>query len=175
MDLILNAHTFAQCRCARMYKIAAMKALGTRGIPVEIWGSNWEEAVEAYPSLIKQHKPVTSAECVRLTANAKISLNFSHFFKDGAHERVYIAMLNKTLCLTDKSRYLEEKFTHGKDIVFFNHYQLDVLGDDIMFLLDHPDEASQIIQNAYERAAHSRWSDRLATILAHDFASPQIV
>jgi hypothetical protein len=175
MNLILLAHIYIQRLCRRIYKINAIQALAASGVPVEIYGENWEEAAAPYPSLIKLHERVSSAECVRLTANAKVSLNFMPFFKDGSHERIYIAMLNKTICVTDKSRYLEEKFEHGRDIIFFNHYQLDVLCEDVKFLLGHPAEAGQIAENAYERVANSYWSDRLETILRNDFASPLIV
>jgi hypothetical protein len=175
MNLILKAHIYVQNLVRRVFKINVMQALAEGGIPVEIYGANWEEAAAPYPSLLKLHERVSSAECVRLTANAKISLNIMPFFKDGSHERVYIAMLNKAVCVTDRSRYWEEKFVHGRDIVFFDNLKLDALCDDMRFLLNHPGEAVQIAENAYERVAHSRWSDRLETILRHDFDSPQIV
>jgi hypothetical protein len=175
MDLIYKAHLCVLPLCRRINKIKVVQALAANGIPVEIWGDHWEEAAAPYPELIKLHERTSSIECERLTADAKISLNILPFFKDGSHERIYLAMLNKTLCVSDKSHYLLEKFEHGRDIVFFNLDQLDVLCDDIKFLLNHPDSAGQIIQNAYEKVAHSQWSDRLQTILNNDFASPSIV
>jgi hypothetical protein len=91
------------------------------------------------------------------------------YYKDGTHERVYIAMLNGAVCFTDRSGYLMERFTHGSNIVFFDHYELDVLCDNIKFILNNPAEAEAIIKNAAKSVVHETWSDRLDTIIRHDF------
>ena len=42
------------------------------------------------------------------------------WFKDGTHDRVFTAMLQHTLSLTDDSRYLRENFTDKKELVFYS-------------------------------------------------------
>ena len=174
-NLMLLTHATIERLSRRFYKLQTIKALAENNIPVKIYGTGWEEIAKEYPMLIEVHERITSDECVKYICNSKITLNFMPYFKDGSHERIYIAMLNKSLCLTDRSVYLEEKFEHGKDIVFFNFHQLEVLCDDIKFLLSNPEVAEKIIENAYQKTANSTWSDRLDTILREDFDNPDIV
>lgn len=42
--------------------------------------------------------------------DARIALNVMPWFKDGAHDRVFTAMLQGTAALTDDSRYLREEW-----------------------------------------------------------------
>ena len=171
-DMILAAHCNVERICRRKQKLETIHRLAQGGIPVEIYGVHWEEVAAIFPDLIRLHERVSSDECVRLTGNAKIALNLSTYLKDGSHERVYIAMLNKALCVTERSRYLEEKFTDGKDIIFFDYERLDLLCDKIKHLLSHPREADEIIQNAYARVARSTWGDRLNDIIHGPYDPP---
>jgi hypothetical protein len=175
VNLICLAHMGVQVYMRRQQKNEAVRALARSGVPLVIYGEQWEGVAREYPAQIELHGRVSPAECVALSGRAKITLNFMPYFKDGSHDRIYIAMLNKSLCFTDRSLYLEEKFTDGKDIIYFDHNRLDVLCDDVKYYLSHPDEAQRIIDSAYERVQNSKWSDRLDTILRHDFAAPEIV
>ena len=50
--------------------------------------------------------------------DARIALNVMPWFKDGAHDRVFTAMLQGTAALTDDSRYLREECRDGENICF---------------------------------------------------------
>ena len=172
IQAILYAHGTVERMIRRKLKMAVIGHLAAKGIPIEIYGTHWEEVAALYPDLINVHERVSSDECVRLAANAKIYLNLSTYYLDGTHERVYIAMQNGAICLTEQSHYLIEKFEHGRDIVFLDYSQLDVLGDDVLFLLTHPDEAEAIVASGQARAAHSTWSDRLDDIIHGTYDPP---
>ena len=168
-EIILMAHATVERMVRRSFKLQTIASLAEAGIPVDIYGENWEEVAELYPGLIRIHERVSSDECVRLIGDAKISLNLCTFYGDGSHERVYIAMLQKAVCISEKSMYFEEKFEHGREIVYLDYSMPDVMVDDIKFLLSHPAEAVKITENAYIRAAHSTWGDRLDAIVRGDF------
>jgi len=168
-EIILLTHATVERMVRRTLKLQTITSLAEAGIPVEIYGGNWEEVARRYPDLIHIHGWVPSDECVRLTGDAKISLNLCTFYGDGSHERVYIAMLQKAVCLSERSIYFEEKFVHGREIVYLDYSMLDAMVDDIKFLLSHPAEAVKITENAYIRAAHSTWADRLDAIVQGDF------
>ena len=42
------------------------------------------------------------------------------WFKDGAHDRIFTAMLQRTVCVTDDSRYLRGEFADGEGLVYFS-------------------------------------------------------
>lgn len=127
----------------------------------------WEEIADKYPDYI--HKGVSSEECLRLMHNSKITLNVLSWFKYGAHERIFNAMLNGSVCVTDTSEYLKRYFENGKNIVLFELDKLDDLTKTVRYILDNADYAQYIIENQKKAAANSTWGDRLNNILEQRF------
>lgn len=149
-----------------MYQEKIIETLAKAGIPVTIYsGGGWHKLGEKYPGIITVKERVSSTECVRLIGNSKICLNIQPWFKDGAHERVFNAMLNEAVCVTDTSEYLLRNFTPGHDIVFYDLEHLEQLAEDVKYLLANPECAKLIIQNQKQRAANQTWADRLDEII----------
>lgn len=149
-----------------IYQEKIMEALAQAGIPVTIYsGGGWYKLAEKYPGTIMVKERVSSAESIQLIGNSKICLNIQPWFKDGAHERVFNAMLNEAVCVTDTSEYLLRNFTHGQDIVFYELEHLEQLVKDIKYLLANPEGAKTIIQNQKQRAVNQTWADRLDEII----------
>ena len=84
------------------YRELAIRALVDSGLKVNTYGEGYNYIV------------------------CEISLNVMPWFKKGAHDRVFNSCLNGAVCLTDSSSYLDEIFTDGKDILF---YDLNMLKD----------------------------------------------
>ena len=93
-------------------------------------------------------------------------LNCMPWFKDGSHERIYNAMLNGAICVTDESKYLKEQFIHGQNIVFYELNDIPSLVENIKYLLSHSEVAEKIALKGY-CIAHERdtWERRLDTLL----------
>lgn len=101
--------------------------------------------------------------------NSKITLNIMPWFKYGAHDRIYNAMLNGSVCVTDTSEYLKKHFENGKNIIFYELNQLDNLVKNVHLLLENPGFAKSIIENQKRTAANSTWSNRVHNILEQRF------
>lgn len=143
-----------------------MRELDKLGIIVDVFGKNWDDEEYQYSSNIRLHDRVTSRECNYMAGDAKICLNFMPWFKEGATERVYNAMLNKAVCVSDKSSVLENIFTDGKDIVFFDLSNPLQMAYDVKFLLEHPEVAEHIANNGYKIAMEKcTWECRLLDII----------
>lgn len=150
------------------FRLQMIKKLSDSGFNVDIYGNNWNPEENGFGDNIHIHLPVDSKEINILTGNARISLNSMPWFKDGAHDRIYTAMLNRTVSVTDPSTYLFERFEHGKNIVFYDLNDMDQLVYNIKYLLDNPDKAAQIAENGYEvAAANDTWKNRLITLLSY--------
>ena len=99
----------------------AVRTLAECGLKVDVFGAGWEELSCKKPQNIVRHGgQVTSERCVEAVQNARLSLNLMPWFKDGAHDRIFTAMLQQTVALTDDSRYLREQFADGRELQYFS-------------------------------------------------------
>ena len=104
--------------------------------------------------------------CAEAIADARISLNAMPWFKDGTHDRVFTAMLQHTLSLTDDSRYLRENFTDKKELVFYSLEKREELPELVKKLLEKPEKCMEIAERGYERAVQEHtWKQRAEAIL----------
>ncbi|MFP3153763.1 glycosyltransferase [Lachnospiraceae bacterium ZAX-1] len=150
MDLILRSATRAN----------VLKMLADNDIKVHVYGTGWEDLDCKQKNLVI-HELVSFQESIRLMADARISLNVMPWFKDGAHERVYTAMLNKSVCLTDYSKYLDETLTDGENVIMYSLDALEDLPQKVKYYLDHPKVLEEIAQKGYEYAEGAQdWTNR---------------
>ena len=80
------------------------------GYSVEVYGSGWEKSRCYGKAGFILHPPIPVEEGIRLMSCAKFVLNNMAWFKDGGSERIYNAMLQGALVITDHSRYLEKEY-----------------------------------------------------------------
>ncbi len=118
---------------------AAVRTLVNDGIRVDVVGKGWEEldGVER-PECLVIHPQTDSLACLRMISRAKVSLNVMPWFKDGAHDRVFNSILNKTVCVTDPSRYLREELSEGEGICYYELERLNGLPGIVKRLLGDP-------------------------------------
>lgn len=140
-------------------------AIADAGIDLHIFGENWTCFADRLPDNVKLHGAITPQECIEKMKDCKIVLNMQPWFKDGAHERIFNAMLNGAVCLTDESVYLKERFQDLENIAFYQLDHLNALADKIKMILDHPLLAEKIIANQKKATVHDTWRDRLDEIL----------
>ena len=152
-----------------LYRMEVIRTLADAGIQVHVFGKGWEKLKCARKeNLIANGRMLTSAECVEIIRNTKIALNIMPWFKDGAHDRIFTAMLNGAVCLTDDSRYLREILKEKEDVYFYElpgKWSTPDTGvaETAKFLLEHPKEAEALTKRAYVTAKeHHTWKNRAA-------------
>ncbi len=142
--------------------------LAAAGVKIHVFGADWEKLACRKPeNIIKNGGQTDSAACLAAIRDARISLNLMPWFKDGAHDRIFTSMLQKTVALTDDSRYLREEFSDGEELVFFSLSEREKLPDLIFGLLSEPERAVRIAENGYyaARGRHT-WRQRTRRLLA---------
>ncbi len=146
----------------RYYKLEGMKALDNMGIHVDIWGADtWLDEEYSFSDNIVLHDRIGRHELMEILGNAKISLCFIPWFKKGCSEKNFDSMLNGTLCVTDRSEYLDNHYVDGNNIVYFDLNNPSQMAADVKWLLDHPREASKIADNGYKTAKkYDTWDKR---------------
>lgn len=126
-----------------------IKTLVDAGIKVHVFGSGWEklECIHRENLIIKGQ--TDSCGCVKAMQKAKIALNVMPWFKNGSHDRVYTAMLNKALIVTVPSIYLKEDMEDGKQGIFYELSAIHELPQKMKELLEDSKGRERIVEHAY--------------------------
>ena len=154
--------------CARTYyRGEIIRELAEQDIKVHVFGADWDQLSCKKPeNIIQNGSQVSSGECVRAVRDAKIALNVMPWFKDGVHDRIFTAMLQKAVALTDDSKYLREQFTDGEDIVYFSLEEREHLPDIIRMLLRDEEKLMRIAEKGYRQACEKHtWRVRTQELL----------
>ncbi|MBR0164427.1 MAG: glycosyltransferase family 1 protein [Lachnospiraceae bacterium] len=155
-----------ESRVRREYKKPLMRAMSDARIRMEVYGGNWDDEGEQYFEGIHLHERISARECNLLMSGAKFALNAMPWFKDGSHERIYNAMCNGAIAVTDRSVYLDETLTDGENVIFYDRKHPEEAAQRIRYLLSHPEEAAQIAERGRQYAQkEGTWEKRLLQII----------
>lgn len=141
--------------------------LAEAGLKIHVFGADWDRlSCRKSCNIIKNGRKICSSDCLLAIRNARISLNILPWFKDGAHDRIFTSMLQKTVALTDDSRYLREEFADGEELVFFSLREREKLPELVFSLLGDLKRAARIAENGYlaARQRHT-WQSRAACLV----------
>ncbi|MEE1250965.1 MAG: glycosyltransferase [Lachnospiraceae bacterium] len=144
------------------YREELIKTIVHANLPLTICGANWDKF-----SLFSAGKDqnitflpsVSFKDTFALMGQAKITLNLMPLFKQGLHDRIPSSMLNHSVCVTDKTSYLEEHYTHEKELAFYDITNLSTLPGLLTDLLSNSAKAEQISECGYQYAKkYTSWS-----------------
>lgn len=149
------------------FREKVVQTLADAGIIVRVFGSDWEKIHCKKPQNVRTSGgKVNSAACVQAMRDARIALNVMPWFKDGAHDRVFTAMLQGTVALTDDSRYLREECRDGENICFYSLRALEQLPDQVVSLLEDPVRMAELAERGYRMAEkRHRWKNRAGLLM----------
>lgn len=82
---------------------------------------------------------------------SKLVLNVMPWFKAGTHDRIFNTLLSGACPVSDKSKWLEEKFKDKEDIAFYDLDALEALPTLIGELLQNDSMREEIIRNGQEK------------------------
>lgn len=149
------------------FREKVVQTLADAGIIVRVFGADWEKIHCKKPQNVRTSGgKVNSAACVQAMRDARIALNVMPWFKDGAHDRVFTAMLQGTAALTDDSRYLREECRDGENICFYSLRALEQLPDRVVSLLEDPVRMAELAERGYRMAEkRHRWKNRAGLLM----------
>ncbi|MBO5372329.1 MAG: glycosyltransferase family 1 protein [Lachnospiraceae bacterium] len=142
-------------------------AAAKSGIPFTIIGHGWDELMELDKSHISVYSGIGYAAAIQMMANAKMLLNTTPEFHGGLHDRVYIAMQNRTLCFTEYGKFAASQLKNEQEVIFYDYKDIDTLPEKIYQVYQNPDKIQKITENAYNKAkAEYSWDKRAEELLA---------
>lgn len=137
-----------------------IKTLIRHHIPVHCIGNGWDTLSGPSPYFSYESNQ-NSLTCLERISQAKICLNIMPWFKDGAHDRIFNAMANGAVCVTDDSIYLNEILSPQKNAVFYSLKEREELSCILSNLLSHPDTMQDYSDKGYEFTMKSHtWIER---------------
>lgn len=144
------------------YRGEVVKKLVDGGVSVHCVGHGWTQLTCQHPENLTCESNQYSLACLQRMGDARISLNVMPWFKDGAHDRVFNAMANGSICLTDHSIYLDEILTDGENVIFYDLKNLNALPELVKKLLSDSKKMEHIAKNGYELAMKEHtWACRV--------------
>lgn len=148
------------------YRDAVIRTLVDAGICVDVYGDGWEQFVTEKEDCLRIHPAVSYQESLAVISDSRISLNIMPWFKDGAHDRVFTAMLNGALCLTDGSTYLEEELRETQNVYFYSLKGLKYLPAKIRKILSDPEQGAAVAEAGRKLAQKKHtWAHRAEEVM----------
>lgn len=162
----IQNHRFVDVNTNALFRARIIEILVQAGIRVTVYGDGWDSLdIFRHPNFLYKGL-IPPKEGVALMEESKIVLNHLAWFKAGASERIFEAMLQGAISLTDDSSYLRECFKDSQDIIFYSLQHLEALPGLIHSLLSNIGLSERIRQNAYQNAKeHHTWEKRIEALL----------
>lgn len=134
-----------------------------------VCGNGWSELSCAENPNLTILPPVSFDETFSMIADSKILLNIMPWFKAGLHDRIFTAMLNETVCVTDTSDVIERLFANHDELVSFSLTEKDILPQLVGKLLGDPHRAEEIAHQGFEKATEQFGAQEIVKVVLQIF------
>lgn len=166
LRIALSKMIFIDLYVRNYWRGEVVRTLVNAGIKVDVVGRGWDELEDVVRlENLCIHPQTDSVSCLRMIQKSKISLNVMPWFKDGAHDRVFNSILNGTICLSDRSKYLCEQLEEGEGICYYDLDRLEELPAKVNQLLQEESKMQEMLSsgNAKVQDRHT-WAKRAEQI-----------
>jgi len=141
-----------------------LKVLAKAGLKIKVFGNGWDKA--SFAKNFELSPAINFSDLLKMVAKSKIVLNIVPSFVEGSHERVFTAMLNGAVAVTDCNTYYEKEFAENKNIVTYSWGKLSELPDKIYDLLENEEKQERIAEEGYKEATKNHtWTARALSII----------
>lgn len=164
----LNRYYNADIYARAVIRERCITQLAQTGLPMMLCGNEWEASPLAKLQNITIRPGVDYRQCIEMIASSQILLNILPGFLKGSHDRVFNAMANTTLLLSDTNDYLLKELHPGQDSLLFKHKKtadLAAILQDLLCNTDQMESIAQCGQQCYQKS-HT-WHHRASILLKH--------
>ena len=153
---------FFYVKMKRRYR--TLEALADNGLQVEVFGPGWENV--PFAQKLQLHGQVSYETVLEAFSRAKVVVQDQAEFNNGGHDRVFTAMLNGAVVVSEYSSYLAEQFDDGMDMYMFDWKNTVSQMEIVEELLNNESKRLASAIRAYGKAkANHRWENRAQRVL----------
>lgn len=153
---------FFYVKMLRRYR--TLEALSKKDIRVDVFGPGWENV--PFAQKLQLHGQVSYDTVLEAFSRAKVVVQDQAEFNNGGHDRVFTAMLNGSVVVSEYSSYLDKEFEDGSEIYLFDWknigQQMNVV--DVLLVDESKRLASAIRAYGKAKAKHC-WGNRAQRVL----------
>ena len=161
----IEKYRFIVVELTAAYREELVLMLIGEGYRVETYGDGWGESRCLAYEGFSLHGPVQPEDGIRLMAESKFVINNMAWFKDGGSERIFNAMLQGAIVITDRSRYLEDYYDEDS-VLWYELNDMRHLLTGISKLMSDEQKADRTRKRAYEITDRNhRWLHRAEAFL----------
>lgn len=165
-SLHMQACFFADTYLRAYRREQILSSIANSGLALTLCGNGWKEMPVSHHAKVTYIPDTTFSRTFSLMSQSQITLNIMPGFTAGTHDRIYSAMLNHSLSVTDATPVLKSEFTDGKDFVFYDAEEPQKLTETLFELLTHPDKIASIAESGYQKSQmYHTWDCRAKSIM----------
>ena len=148
------------------YRERIVGSVAQAGIHLHLYGDGWSDCKWINLPNVHYGGRIAPDKVLNMMGDSRIVLNTLPWFKDGSHERVFNAMLNGAVSVSESSRYLKEILPENSWVPFdLTEESLLSLPQNIMGLLSDEDRMQEIASAGYALASDAHtWRARAAEL-----------
>lgn len=155
-------HLYAYCKNYR--RLHCLASLVKNDIFVDVFGAGWENS--PFGSKLRLHGKVNYRDNLQIMAQSKIVFTDQAEFNDGAHDRVFTAMLNGAAVVGEYSSFLAAEFVDGQDLCMYGLQDEVQPAQAVKELLNDETKRLAMTVSAYGKAdTKHRWANRAERLL----------
>lgn len=147
----------------------SIELLVKNDIRVDIFGDGWENIPIVRDNIggcVRLHRGTSYQEALDLMAQAKVVFQDQAEFNNGAHDRVFSAMLSGAVVLSEYSSYLDKEFINGKNIFLYDWKNGLTQVNIIKEILNDESKRLAVAVSAYGKVNEChRWINRAQSIV----------
>lgn len=152
LERVINSH----------FREKILSSVAKAGLPITICGNGWNECDWIGLPNVDYIGYVSPLEALNKLSNSKITLNSMPWFKSGVHERIFNAMLNHSVLITETNQLIDEILPDDTCFKFSLEDDLVIKIPEILsYALSSPLILSEVSERAYDFAiANHSWTCR---------------
>ena len=165
LDVLLYSHALDRVELLSAIKEAQVHVFGGTANSYPKPAKSWKyylgqkENIHISPSILLN-------DAISVMKRSKICLNSMPYFKNGTHERLFMASCCGCLVINTHTLWVKEHFKPNRDILLYEPYKWEHVNEIIRYYLNHEQERREIAWNACQivKQAHT-WDHRAQEII----------
>ena len=148
------------------YRERVLQSLLRQKITVDVVGFRWEMYQSEGKEYLRIHKPCSYIQQLAMLGQSKMVLNVQPLFQDGAHDRVFNAMINHSVAVTDSCTFLQENFTAERDLFVYDKNAPEKMVDWVQSRLGQNALLEDMASQGYDKTSQKHtWEQRVQVLL----------